>query len=102
MSDGLLPMPMQSLVCDGLIENTDLKITDVNRARKLCLAEGDSDIAYPLCVRACAFGGEEAAAVTSNTNPTRGNPRFRSVVVGNRKAQRLPPADAAAQAMSTA
>ena len=36
-------IPPQSTICQWLIENADLKTADINRARKLCLAEGDSD-----------------------------------------------------------
>ena len=63
MSNSLLPIPSQSLVCDWLIENTDLKITDVNRARKLCLAEGDSDAeVLSILLRLGAVRDEQAVA----------------------------------------
>ncbi|WP_447802421.1 type II secretion system ATPase GspE [Pseudomonas serbica] len=38
-----MQLPSQSAICQWLIDNTDVKASDINRARKLCMAESDSD-----------------------------------------------------------
>ena len=38
-----MQLPSQSAICQWLIDNAEVKASDVNRARKLCLAESDSD-----------------------------------------------------------
>ncbi len=43
MSNNTVPIPSQSSICTWLVDNAGLKTADITRARKLCLAESDSD-----------------------------------------------------------
>jgi len=62
MSKQCVHIPLQASVCDWLAEHTGIKVADISRARKLCLAESgtDDDILSTL-IRLGAVRDEEVA-----------------------------------------
>jgi len=57
-----LPVPSQSSVCHWLVEHTDVKAADINRAIKLCLAQsGHDDDCLDALIRLGAVRDEEVA-----------------------------------------
>ena len=62
MSKQCVQIPSQASVCDWLAEHNGIKIADINRARKLCLAEsGNDDGVLLTLIRLGAVRDEEIA-----------------------------------------